>query len=310
MIKISKYRGCFKGLAVGDSFGAPYEGGLLERQLWKFIGKTKQGKRRYTDDTQMSIDIAASFLEYESYNQEHLAKRFAQSYQWTRGYGASAAKLLKGVRSGKRWQDLNRIKFKQGSVDNGAAMRAPIIALSHPRNDTTLKKAVQLVSEITHAHPTAIEGAYIIAVVICEALRDRSNKEIFNVLESCCQSDIYRTKLAKCKTLLFFHQVPHIQCIKKDLGNGVTAVESCVTAIYFGLQYRNSSLTSLLANIFTLGGDTDTIAAMAASIWGSLNGEGGMTNLAQQVENIEYIDELSEKLYYSHYQYDHMLQPA
>ncbi len=40
--------------ALGDAFGAPYEGGLPERLLWALIGGRK-GIRRWTDDTQMSI---------------------------------------------------------------------------------------------------------------------------------------------------------------------------------------------------------------------------------------------------------------
>ncbi|WP_445358906.1 ADP-ribosylglycohydrolase family protein [Microbulbifer sp. ANSA005] len=310
MIKLNKYRGCFKGIAIGDSFGAPYEGGILERQLWKIIGKTEQGKKRYTDDTQMSIDIATSFLEHNYLDQDHIAKKFAQSYRWSRGYGPSAAKLLKGVRDGKRWQDLNRKKFKHGSIGNGAAMRAPIIALCHPQNDYRLKQYVQSVSEITHAHPVAVEGAYLIAIAICESLQDHSNREILNKLEVSCKSEIYRYKLEKCATLLFNQKIPHPQQIKQWLGNGITAPESCITAIYFGLKYRNSPLTSVLANIFSLGGDTDTLGAMAASIWGALNGEDRMESMADKVENIDFITELSEKLYFTQYQHEKALQPA
>ncbi|AWF82515.1 hypothetical protein BTJ40_17795 [Microbulbifer sp. A4B17] len=310
MINLRKYRGCFKGLAIGDSYGAPYEGGVLERQLWKIIGKTDKGKRRYTDDTQMSIDIASSYLEYNYFDQDHIAKNFAQSYQWSRGYGPGAAKLLKGVRDGKRWQDLNRKRFKQGSIGNGAAMRAPIIALCHPKNDHLLKQHVQSVSEITHAHPIAVEGAYLIAITICESLQDRSNREILDKLEMSSESEIYQQKLKKCATLLSNLNFPHPQQIKQWLGNGITAPESCITAIYFGLMYRNSPLTSLLANIFSLSGDTDTIGAMAASIWGAFNGESRMKSLAAEVEDIELINELSEKLYFTQHQHEQALQPA
>ena len=63
MINPNKYSGCFLGLAIGDAYGAPFEGGPIERLLWKAIGKTKDGKLRYTDDTQMSIDLAISFIQ-------------------------------------------------------------------------------------------------------------------------------------------------------------------------------------------------------------------------------------------------------
>jgi len=97
MTSLKKYSGCFLGLAIGDSYGAAYEGGSMEKLLWRIIGTTKDGKLRYTDDTQMSIDLAQSFLYNHTVNQEHLASTFASSYQWSRGYGPSATKLLKKI---------------------------------------------------------------------------------------------------------------------------------------------------------------------------------------------------------------------
>jgi len=132
MINSNKFSGCFLGLAIGDAYGAPFEGGPIERLLWKAIGKTKNGKVRYTDDTQMSIDLASSFIQNNGINQEHLATTFAENYHWSRGYGPSAAWLLKKIKNGANWQDVNRIKFKDGSFGNGAAMRAPILAMCFP----------------------------------------------------------------------------------------------------------------------------------------------------------------------------------
>ncbi|HNA22027.1 MAG TPA: ADP-ribosylglycohydrolase family protein, partial [Agitococcus sp.] len=56
-------QGCLFGLALGDALGAPYEGGILERLLWKMIGSTKEGYAKWTDDTQMTLDLLESILE-------------------------------------------------------------------------------------------------------------------------------------------------------------------------------------------------------------------------------------------------------
>jgi poly(ADP-ribose) glycohydrolase ARH3 len=148
MIKKEKFIGCFLGVAIGDSYGAGYEGGPLERFVWRLIGSTSQGKKRYTDDTQMSIDVANSFLEKKGIDQDSLAKRFAKSYRWSRGYGPSAAKLLKGIRSGKSWQSLNRKKYKEGSKGNGAAMRAPVVALCHPYDDGAFGETIEATASL------------------------------------------------------------------------------------------------------------------------------------------------------------------
>ncbi len=95
MNKQDKYHGCLIGLALGDALCVPYEGGISERFLWKFFSTTKTGEIRYTDDTQMTIDIARSLIAYQGINQDALAEQFSSSYQWSRGYGPSAAKRLK-----------------------------------------------------------------------------------------------------------------------------------------------------------------------------------------------------------------------
>ena len=111
MISEEIYSGCFYGLALGDALCAPYEGGILERGLWKLIGKTKAGETRYTDDTQMSLDVAQSLLEQGKVDQDHLATKFASNYRWSRGYGPGAAKMLKKIRKGISWQEVNRQRY-------------------------------------------------------------------------------------------------------------------------------------------------------------------------------------------------------
>ena len=48
------------GFVYRDRIGAGHEGGFVERLLWRIIGRTRRGERRWTDDTQMSLDVAES----------------------------------------------------------------------------------------------------------------------------------------------------------------------------------------------------------------------------------------------------------
>lgn len=296
----NKFTGCFIGLAIGDAYGASYEGGIMERLLWKLIGNTSEGKRRYTDDTQMSIDIAQSYLEHAGIVQDHLALKFTSSYKWSRGYGPSAARLLQGISKGQDWRKLNRKKFQDGSLGNGAAMRAPIVALCHPYNDNTLDHLIQQSAEITHTHPLAIEGAHAIAIATCMALKDAPTDNIVQTMLSKSNSAIYRSKLNTCSDFLISENVIENKLIKQKLGNGILATESCITAIYFALKYRESEFEQMLKAIFSLGGDTDTIAAMAGGIWGACNGVKNLTSLAEEVENISMIESLAIQLYKQH----------
>lgn len=71
-----QYRGALLGLALGGALGAPHEGGPLERFLWRALGSTRDGQRRFTDDTQMSLDLAESRFACGDVDQDDLAARF------------------------------------------------------------------------------------------------------------------------------------------------------------------------------------------------------------------------------------------
>lgn len=291
-----KYIGCFLGLAVGDAYGAAFEGGPLERLLWKCIGHTANGQKRYTDDTQMSIDIAQSFLTNGYINQDHLATAFAKSYRWSRGYGPSAAKLLKHIHKGANWRDVNKLKFKEGSFGNGAAMRAPIVALCTKAGDSLIDNVVHT-SEITHAHPLAIEGAQLIATSTKLLLEDIATNQILLSLAKLCHSPEFSEKLNNCAQAINQENTLTKHEVKKLFGNGIAATDSCITAIYYALTYRHSSFDGMLNEIFRLGGDADTIAAMAGALWGAANGSDTIIERAKAVEDNLIITQLAIKLF-------------
>jgi poly(ADP-ribose) glycohydrolase ARH3 len=298
MISLDKYKGCFLGLAIGDAYGAPFEGGPIERLLWKLIGKTKDGKIRYTDDTQMSIDLASSYVQNNGINQDHLADTFAKSYRWSRGYGPSAGRLLKKIKNGVHWKKVNRAKFKEGSFGNGAAMRAPILAMCYPEGKGRLIESIIESSEITHAHPLAIEGAKLIAFVTQAALHDLSTEYIIQVMPDWCNSEQYKEKVTFCIESIKSDAVLQDKVIKNKLGNGIAAIQSTITAIYFSLKYREQSFDSMQNKIHKLGGDADTIGAMAGAIWGAFNGSELLDkNKIELVEDSETIILLAGKLH-------------
>jgi len=286
------------GLAIGDAYGAPFEGGPVERLLWRAIGKTKDGKIRYTDDTQMAIDLASSFIQNNGVDQQHLATTFAENYSWSRGYGPGAAWLLKKIKNGANWQDVNRAKFKHGSFGNGAAMRAPILAMCFPEDKQKLNENIVKSSEITHAHPLAIEGAKLIAFVTHAALHDWNTEAILEALPTWCKSQEYQAKAAFCIESIQLSDAVQVKVLKRKLGNGIAASQSCITAIYFALRYRNQSYDLMLTQIFELGGDTDTIGAMAGAIWGAFNGSNAIDkSKTQSIEDSEKIFELAAQLH-------------
>ena len=47
---------------------------------------------------------------------------------------------------------------------------------------------------------------------------------------------------------------------------------SCVTAIYLALRFRDQPFLTMQQFIASVGGDVDTIGAMAGAVWGASNG--------------------------------------
>jgi len=301
---LDKYVGCMLGLAAGDALGAPFEGGLLERGLWKLIGLAKGHGFRYTDDTQMAMDVVTSFLACKGIDQNHLANTFSQSYQWSRGYGPAAAKLLKKIKGGASWQTVNRLKYSDGSMGNGAAMRAPVVALCFPKScfsetgtelSTELKNHVQSVSEITHAHPLATEGASLISTLTLLLLNDEDQGVVVSALVG--QDEIFKKKLSTCLSFLKEDEVKSTPVIRQQLGNGITAPESVVTAIYYVLAFRHRDFDSMMSAIIDLKGDVDTIGSMAGAMWGAANGATALKKYSAQLEAGADMKSLANQLF-------------
>ena len=284
-----KFKGCFLGLALGDAICAPYEGGFAERLLWRMIGTTKEGELRFTDDTQMSLDVARSFINEGKINQDQLAIEFAESYKWSRGYGPSAGKILKRIRNGLPWQKANVSIYKNGSFGNGAAMRSPMLAMCYLPSNTEFEQSVVQSSEITHCNVLAIEGALLIAYSTAYALLDITNDELSNRLTDIAKDGVFKEKLKLCKEHLHNDSELNHRQIKKTFGNAITADKSCVTSIYLAMKFRDESFLNMLSFVNKLGGDTDTIAAMSGAIWGAFNGAKKL-----QIDELPKIEEQGE----------------
>ena len=269
---LDKFQGCLLAAALGDAFCAGQEGGPLERMLWRLLGRTQQGLRRWTDDTQMSIDLARHLLRHGRIEQNALAADFAASYRWSRGYGPSTAAVLRQVRAGADWRQAVTARHPTGSFGNGAAMRVAPLALFYHNQPKELAKAVEQASGITHAHPAALAGAQLVALAIVHALRDADSAEAVQVMVQQCQYPNFAESMRTVSKLLTAPALPEPARLRQQLGTESTALRSCPTAVLLGLRFRQQPLAELLAYIKDCGGDTDTVAAMAGAIWGAAEG--------------------------------------
>ncbi len=140
----------------------------------------------------MSLDIANSFLRKGAIDQDSLAREFSNSYQWSRGYGPGAGKILKRIRKGMPWYEANVSVYKDGSFGNGAAMRAPVLALCFVSSNADFKQGVIRSAEITHSHPSAIDGALLVAYSTDYALSNVAEDDFFAMLIDIAENNIFK----------------------------------------------------------------------------------------------------------------------
>jgi poly(ADP-ribose) glycohydrolase ARH3 len=262
---LDRFQGCLLGIALGDAFCADREGGPLERLLWRLIGRTRQGLRRWTDDTQMTIDLAVHLAREGRIDQDRLAAEFAASYRWSRGYGPGSAAVLKQIKSGVSWKKAAAAKYPSGSFGNGAAMRiAPVALFFHDQQDS-LATAVCQASVITHSNPAAIAGAQLVAQAIAHSLHGISPQETVRLLLAGCTDSSYALPM---QNVLKFQEAAHLpepDVLRRVLGTGSAAVMSCPTAVLIGLHLRKRPFAELLTYVRRCKGDTDTVGAMAGA---------------------------------------------
>ncbi len=288
----TKFSGALIGLAVGDSLGAGIEGinGFME---------VREITERYTDDTAMMLGVAESLTECGRFDQEHLIRRFIEIYEkepW-RGYGSGPPKIFRMIGEGVQWRDLpDRLLYPGGSFGNGAAMRVAPVGLFCFNDMSVLRDIAYASSLPTHSNNQAREGAALLACAVSLALKDEES--FIEQLMQFTGMDIYKEKLETILRLR--HERDNRLKVIKELGNGIEAVNSVPTSIYS--YFVSKDFEDSVAYSVSLGGDTDTIAAMTGAVSGA---RWGLSNIPlrwrEKLENREYIEKLGLQLWSATY---------
>jgi len=255
----------------------------------------------YTDDTHMTIGIAESLIENKGFDGEHMAQTFIKNYDaepW-RGYGPGPPIIFGMIKSGEEWYSAADRLYRGGSFGNGSAMRVAPVGLRYSRNLEKLRKIAYQSSSITHSHELGKEGAALQACAVALALNTPSDEDIdreafLSSLQNFIQDQLYKGKVAQIRGLLGEQDKAKVVAV---LGNGIEASRSVPTAIYCFLRQLQSYKDTVIYAI-SLGGDTDTIAAMAGAISGAYLGiEAIPSEWRAKLENRVYIETLAEELW-------------
>ncbi|ATX03742.1 MULTISPECIES: ADP-ribosylglycohydrolase family protein [Citrobacter] len=316
-MKAERILGALYGQALGDAMGMPSE--LWPRTRVKahfgWIDRFLPGpaennaacyfnQAEFTDDTSMALCLADALLECDGEIVPDVIGR--NILAWAERFdafnknvlGPTSKIALKAIRDGKPVAEL-----ENNGVTNGAAMRvSPLGCLLPARDVDAFIDDVALASSPTHKSDLAIAGAVVVAWAVSRAIDGGQWSEIVDALPAIAQhaqqkrittfsaSLSARLELA----LKIVRNATGIESACEQLyqvvGAGTSTIESvpCAIAMVELAQTDPNRCAILCAN---LGGDTDTIGAMATAICGAIHGVSAINpTLKHELDAVNQLD--------------------
>ena len=297
-----RFRGCILGHAVADALGAPFETMPADAIYYgfgfapKIVAEPPVDVLCYTDDTQMMIGVAECLVEQGEIRQADLMSAFVRNFDPSRAYGPGTHQIIECAADGSDWAAFSTTIFPGGSLGNGAAMRvSPVGLMFHDDLERTEHQAAES-ARPTHSHPVGIDGARIMAIAVAMAVRDSDFDvaRFYDTLIRFAQTDELREALVTASKLTALDGLG-------VLGTSLEAHRSVPTAIACFASYPDS-YPAAVGRAIGLGGDTDTIAAMAGALCGArLGAQAIPSHLLDLLEDgskgRSYIDTLAQRLY-------------
>lgn len=266
------------GAIIGDIIGSRHEFNNIKYKEFELFTPECE----FTDDTVMTCAVAGALMDsmeldgnYDNLSEHtvEVMRSIGQHYPYC-GFGGMFY----------RWMFSENPK-PYYSFGNGAAMRVSPVAYV-AQDEEEVKDLARKVTAITHNHPEGLKGAEATALAIYRALHGFDKIQI--------------------KRSLFDYYIPEYsvddyrQIIR---GHGD---ETCQVSMPEALQcfYEGKSYEDTIRNCVSIGGDSDTLGAIAGGMAGAYFGvpekilDEGLSYLDSRLfETVERFNEFLEKTY-------------
>lgn len=230
------------GAILGDIIGSPYE--FDEKNI-----KTKEfelfaDRSEFTDDTVMTVSIADALMNAGGASDADALKsalisslqKYGRRYPLA-GYGMDFSLWLA--------EDAPK---PYNSFGNGAAVRVSAAAWLNQSDFARMRAVARTTAVISHNHQEGVKGADAVACAIFLALHKKSKEEIKEFISKNFGYNLNRT----CDEIRpDYHFTDSCQ----------ETVPQAITAFLEGTDFED-----VIRNAVSLGGDSDTLAAIAGSI--------------------------------------------
>ena len=224
------------GAIIGDIAGSRFEHNNWRRKDFKFFKLYCKA----TDDSIMTLAVAAALMEAGE-TPEALGDC---AIRWMQKLGRSHP----NCGFGGRFYDWIFAENPQpyGSYGNGAAMRISPVGY-YARSEDEVRRLSATVTNVSHNHPESIRGAEAVAMAIFMARRGADMAAIRERIER----DYY-----------------HIDFTLDEIRRSYRFDVSCQGSVPQALEafFESTSFDDAIRNAVSIGGDSDTIAAIAGGI--------------------------------------------
>jgi len=296
----SKASGLMLGMVFGNALGAffndknPNDIPPLDTDFFQ-----QNPLRYYTADIQTALSVLEEMGENSQIDQMSLQQRFIKRFSPWRGYAGGLLEVI------NKWKDGIPIAVAAGQIYNGtgnfgdgAAVRSGPISLFFRENEfTELFEQVTRNALMTHTHPYGIAGAQLLASAVLLALNGFTAEAWLEPIFKLPLESAFKIKLGQVVCCLE-DSMSHSECARL-IGNGAEAIEAVPAALFAAIKHSDSVVDAVGCAI-SMGGDTDTIAAMTGAIVGAYHGIDGipvhyLQNVEKNNEGIEFIEKLITK---------------
>jgi len=220
------------GAIIGDIVGSVYEWDNIKSKDFPLFRKDCY----FTDDTVMTLAVAEGLL-HGGRAEDFISamKKYGRLYP-DAGYGGRFGSWL-----------MSEDSAPYNSWGNGSAMRVSPVAWAFDSLEE-VEKYAQISAAVTHDHPEGIKGAQATAAGIFLARKGKSKAEIKEYIEHTYGYDLGRT-LDEIRPVYRFNE---------------SCQETVPEAIIAFLE--STDFEDAIRNAISLGGDSDTLAAITGSI--------------------------------------------
>jgi ADP-ribosyl-[dinitrogen reductase] hydrolase len=279
---LDRSKGCLIGLAIGDALGAPVE--FSDRGTFKPVTNYQDGgpfnlkAGQWTDDTSQALCLADSILSDRGFSQEDFLNRMVNWKQY--GHNSSTGECFDiGIGTANalwHYESTGKVPLNANSGGNGNIMRLAPVAIAYHRDTDKVQEIARLSSLTTHGHISALTCADFLRLFLCNYITGNHIEGNFPLPyhsysdpheSTLCRNTLYKLSRYKLSSAPIYGR-------KKWHNISGFSTDTLCAAMY--CFFNTETFKECVLTAVNLGGDTDSVGAVAGQIAGAYYGLSGI----------------------------------